>query len=199
MPPLSSVMLLIGSVVAVSLAAFAVPGLRAALILHPHSVRRRGQVHRLLTAGWIHADAAHLAFNMLTLWFFANDVERTLGTTRLLILYISAVVVAFIPSTLRHGDNPRYTSLGASGAVAAVLFSAVLLRPTLKLSLMFLPIPIPGPLYAIGYVAYSAWRSWRSRDGINHDAHFSGAIYGALLTFAFEPTRVQRALAQLLP
>lgn len=190
--------LLIASVVIVSLAAWASAALKRALVLHPYQVRHGGQIHRLLTAGWVHADATHLLFNLLTLYFFAEDVVRALGVARFLALYVSAVVVAFVPTTLRHMRDPRYASLGASGAVAAVMFSAVLLVPGLKLQLLFLPIPVPALVYALAYLAYSAWHSRGSRDGINHDAHFSGAIYGALLTYVFEPNRVERTLKQLL-
>lgn len=182
--------LLIASVVVVSVLAWVIKPLKMAMILIPLYVRERFHVHRLLTAGWVHADSTHLLFNMFTLYFFGHRVERALGDVRFLVLYVSAVVVAFVPTTLRQMKNPKYGSLGASGAVAAVMFSAILLHPGLKLSLLFLPIPIPGYAYALGYVAYSAYHSWRSRDGINHDAHFSGAIYGSVLTYAFEPNRV---------
>jgi membrane associated rhomboid family serine protease len=93
--------------------------------------------------------------------------------------------------------NPNYRSLGASGAVAAVMFSAVLLNPKLKLALLFLPIPVPGLIFAFAYLAYSIWHSYDSGDGINHDAHLSGAVYGAIFTYAFEPARVERALKSL--
>jgi membrane associated rhomboid family serine protease len=195
--PPSVPLLLIGSVVLVSIAAWVIAPLRRALVLSPLHVRKTGQVHRLLTAGWVHADTTHLLFNMLTLHFFADEVLRVLGPVRFLVLYVSAVIVAFVPTTLRHMKNPRYVTLGASGAVAAVLFSAVLLHPGLKLALLFLPIPLPGIAYALAYLAYSAWHSYRSTQGVNHDAHFSGAIYGALLTFAFEPQRVERTLSAL--
>jgi membrane associated rhomboid family serine protease len=192
---LSSVSLLvIASVVLVSFAAWSRPALMDALILNPYRVRHRRELHRLLTAGWLHADSMHLLFNMLTLYFFGDQVVRAIGPIRFLILYVSAVVMAHVPTTLRHMGNPKYKSLGASGAVSAVTFSAVLLYPGMKLSLLFLPIPLPGMLYAVGYLAYSAWQSHRSRDGVNHDAHFAGAIYGALLTFAYEPERVMYTL-----
>jgi membrane associated rhomboid family serine protease len=190
-------LLLIASVVLVSLAAWSSKALMSAMILNPHLVRQRFQVHRLLTAGWLHADGGHLFFNMLTLYFFADRVATTLGSARFLLLYVTAVIVAHIPTTLRRMGNPKYNSLGASGAVAAVIFSAVLLYPGMKLSLLFLPIPIPGVLYGVLYLAYSAWQSYRARGFINHDAHFAGAIYGALLTYVFEPSRVERTLRQM--
>lgn len=191
-------LLVIASVVAVSVLAWVIPALKRALILNPYAVRHGGQVYRLLTAGWIHADATHLLFNMLTLYFFADQVAKVLGPARFLVLYFSAVVVAHVPTTLRRMNDPRYNSLGASGAVAAVIFSGILLFPEMKLSLFFLPIGVPGFVYGLGYLAYSAYSSHRARDGVNHDAHFAGAIYGALLTFAFEPERVTRAVQRVL-
>ena len=188
--------LVIASVLAVSIVAFLIKSLKRLLILNPYLVVERFQVHRLLTAGWVHADASHLIFNMFTLYFFADQVNKALGEGRFLLLYVSAVVIGFIPTTLRFRKRPEYNSLGASGAVAAVMFSAILLYPGLKLSLVFLPIPIPGAIYALCYLAYSAYSSWRARDGVNHDAHFAGAIYGSLLTFVLEPTRVTRTLQQ---
>jgi len=182
------------SVVLVSALAWMSERVRRALLLNPHRVRKSGQVYRLLTAGWLHVDAMHLLFNMLTLYFFAGEVMKALGEARFLALYLSAVVVGYIPTTLRHMKNPRYNSVGASGAVAAVMFSAVLLHPGMKLGLLFFPVLIPGLAYAVIYLAYSAWQSYRARDDINHDAHFSGAIYGAALTYLFEPTRVERTV-----
>jgi len=126
-------------------------------------------------------------------------VVRVLGAAWFGVLYVSAVVVAFVPTTLRHMGNPKYASLGASGAVAAVMFSAILLHPALKMSLAFLPLAIPAPLYALGYLAYSAWRSLTAgrRDAINHDAHFAGALYGVAFTFLLEPARATRAVQHL--
>ena len=200
MPPelaLTLPMLVIASVVVVSVIAWIIKPLKWLLMLNPYLVVERFQVHRLLTAGWVHADVTHLLFNMLTLYFFADRLMKALDPARFLLLYVSAVIVAHLPTVIRHRKNPKYNSLGASGAVAAVMFGTILLYPGLKLSLLFLPIPIPGIAYAIGYLAYSAWSSYRNRDGINHDAHFAGAIYGSLLTFAFEPARVTHTLQHL--
>lgn len=195
--PLTLPMLVIASAVVVSVIAWIIKPLKRLLMLNPYLVVERFQVHRLLTAGWVHADVTHLLFNMLTLYFFADQLMKALDPARFLLLYVSAVIVAHLPTVIRHRKDPKYNSLGASGAVAAVMFGTILLYPGLNLSLMFLPIPIPGIVYAIGYLAYSAWSSYRNRDGINHDAHFAGAIYGSLLTFAFEPARVTRTLQHL--
>jgi membrane associated rhomboid family serine protease len=191
-------LLLIGSVVIISLWAWIFKPAYRWLILIPYQVRARGEVWRLLTAGWVHKDLMHLAFNMITLYFFAGQVANVLGAAQFLILYISAVAVGFIPTTLRRMNEPGYNVLGASGAVAAVMFSAILLHPKMKLMLMFLPIPVSGPVFAVVYLAYSAWNSYGSRDGVDHTAHFAGAIYGVLLTYLFEPARVERTIKMLM-
>ena len=182
-------MLVIASVVVVSVLAWIIKPLKRAFVLVPYLIREKHQFHRLLTAGWLHADVSHLLFNMLTLWFFADQVVKALGPIKFLFLYVTAVVVAYVPTTIRHSKNPKYGSLGASGAVAAVVFSAILLYPDMKLSLMFLPVFVPGYVYAVCYLAFSVFSAWRARNGINHDAHFAGALYGVLLTFAFAPER----------
>lgn len=190
--------ILIASVAVVSLLGWLFRPLRDALLLNPFRVRHSGHVHRLLTAGWVHGDASHLLVNMLSLYFFAAPALLVLGATRFLALYISAVVVAFVPTTLRHMGNPGYNSLGASGATTAVMFSAVLLDPKMKLLIMFAPVPVPAALYAVVYLAYSAWQSRRSRQEVNHDAHFAGAVYGVLFTYVFEPARVESAVKSLM-
>jgi membrane associated rhomboid family serine protease len=187
-------LLLIATVVIVTLVAWAYKPMQQGLTLTPYKVRTKGQVYRLLTAGWLHGDISHLMVNMFGLYFFTEHVVRVLDVPRFLFLYISAVVVAFIPTTLRHMRDPDYHSVGASGAVAAVMFSAVLLNPKLKLALLFLPIPLPGLVFALAYLAYSIWQSYSSTDRINHDAHFAGALYGAALTYLFEPARVERTV-----
>jgi membrane associated rhomboid family serine protease len=111
---------------------------------------------------------------------------------------VTAAVVAFVPTTLQYMRNPKYRSLGASGAVAAVMFSAVLLYPGMSVGIVFLPFTVPAWLYGLLYLAYTAWQSYRGRDGVNHTAHFAGAIYGALLTYVMEPQRVTTTLHRLL-
>jgi membrane associated rhomboid family serine protease len=187
-------LILIATIVIVSIIGMSSDSVKRALILNPYRVRHDGHVHRLLTAGWLHGDFAHLAFNMITLYFFANDVLRVLGPVRFLALYLSAVVMGFVPTTLRYMNKREYSSLGASGAVAAVIFSAILLVPKLKMYLMFVPIPVPGIVFALVYLVYSAWHSRTASDGVNHDAHFFGAVYGAMFTYAFEPARVERTI-----
>lgn len=188
---------IIASVVVVSVLGWASPAVKQALILVPRRVREKGEVHRLLTAGWLHGDWNHLLLNLLTFYFFATVPLRILGDGVFVALYVSAVVVGFVPTTLRHMKDPRYASLGASGAVSAVMFSAIALEPKSRVHIMFLPIAVPAFLFAIGYLAYSVWNARRSNDGVNHDAHFSGAIYGAVFTYLAAQPQVTRALRSL--
>lgn len=172
--------LLIGVTVLVSWLALQKPRLAERLLLWPPAVKR-GQYDRLLTHGFVHADLQHLFFNMLTLFFFGRVTEQVVtsiaGPVMFLVFYLSAIVVAILPSWLRHRDDGRYRSLGASGAVAAMVFGAILIDPWM---MIFIPIPVPGILYGIGYVAWSWWADRNSADGVNHSAHLSGAIYGVL-------------------
>jgi membrane associated rhomboid family serine protease len=173
-------LLIIAVTAIVSWLAFQKPRLAERLILWPPAVKR-GQYERLLTHGFIHADLSHLLFNMLTLFFFGRLTERVItslaGPATFVLFYVSAIIVAILPSYLRHRDDARYRSLGASGAVAAMLFAAILVDPWM---MIFIPIPIPGVLYGIGYLGWSWWADRNSMDGVNHNAHLSGAIYGML-------------------
>lgn len=173
-------LLLIAATALVSWLAFRKPALADRLILWPPAVAR-GQYDRLLTHGFIHADLSHLLFNMLTLFFFGRLIESVVvplyGPVVFLLFYLSAIVVAILPSWLRHRGDTRYRSLGASGAVSAMVFAAILIDPWMKI---FIPIPIPGILYGLGYVGWSWWADRNAMDGVNHNAHLSGAIYGVL-------------------
>lgn len=193
---LTTLHLLMLSVALVSLLAFMSKAVKRALVLRPPLVRR-GQVHRLLTAGWLHADLGHLITNMFVLSIFADRVVRVLGDTSFVVLYVSAVVMAYVPTTIRYARDREYSSLGASGAVAAVMLSSILLDPTLRIRFLLFPVRIPAVVFGLLYMLYSVWHSQGSDDNINHDAHFSGALYGALFTLVWEPDRVLASIRVL--
>lgn len=181
---------------AVSLVGFISKRARDALALRPPLVAR-GQAHRLLTAGLIHKDIGHLATNMLVLWFFSRRVIRGLGEARYAVLYVTAIIAAYLLSTVRFRKDPTYSSLGASGAVAAVMFSALVLDPLRTFRFPLLAVPIPAVVLGAAYVAYSVVHSWSNTDKINHDAHFTGALYGVAFTALFVPDKVKLSLEVL--
>ncbi|BAV97427.1 membrane associated rhomboid family serine protease [Lysobacter enzymogenes] len=180
---------LIAVTVLVSWQAFEKRRLYERLVLWPPGVQRFRQYDRLLTHGFVHADWMHLLFNMITLYFFGRAVENVfsqlVGPGMFLLFYLSAIVVAILPSYLRHRRDSGYVSLGASGAVSAVLFAFVLVDPW-NWIIVFV-IPVPAVVYAIAYVGYSYWMDKRGGDNINHSAHLSGAIYGLLFMLLMEP------------
>ncbi|QWP74859.1 rhomboid family intramembrane serine protease [Lysobacter sp. K5869] len=180
---------LIAVTVLVTWQAFQKRRLYERLVLWPPGVERFRQYDRLLTHGFVHADWMHLLFNMITLYFFGRAVENVfaqlVGPGMFVLFYLSAIVVAILPSYLRHRRDPGYVSLGASGAVSAVLFAFVLLDPWSWI-IVFV-VPVPAVVYAIAYIGYSYWMDKRGGDNINHSAHLSGAIYGLLFMLLMEP------------
>ena len=155
---------------------------------------------RLVTYGFVHADWAHLIFNMVTLYFFGRYIEiaMTQVTGSWLtypLFYLAALVVSILPSYLKNQKNPNYLSLGASGAVSAVLFAFILLKPWTLIFVMF--IPVPAIIYAVFYVGYSLWMDHRGGDRINHSAHLAGAAFGVLFMVAMAPGVLPLFLQQL--
>ncbi|MEO9893842.1 rhomboid family intramembrane serine protease [Aurantibacter sp.] len=146
-----------------------------------------GQKDRMLTSGFLHVDIAHLAFNMLTLFFFADVVINWFGSTKFLILYFISLVAGSLLAMFFHKDEPYYSAVGASGAVVGVLYGAILLQPNMSLYLMFIPIPIPAYVVGIGYLLYSIYGMKSRLGNIGHTAHFGGAIGGYVTTLLFLP------------
>jgi len=158
-------------------------------LLNPYQARRRNRLAPYLSYGFVHADFTHLLFNMITLFFFGQVMERFFqpffGGFGYYIFYLGGIVVSVLPSALPNRNNPRYATLGASGAVSAVLFAYILLQPWSLLYIYFLP--VPAILYAVFYIAYSVYLDRKGGDNVNHSAHLWGAAYGVLFTVALEP------------
>ncbi|KRG46344.1 hypothetical protein ARC20_05690 [Stenotrophomonas panacihumi] len=195
-------LILIAITAIVSWMAFSNRKLADRLVLWPPAIDRRREYDRLVTYGFVHADWMHLIFNMVTLYFFGRSIEYAMvqitGTWLTYpLFYLAALVVSILPSYLKNQKNPNYISLGASGAVSAVLFAYILLDPWTRLYLFFIPIPIPAIFYAVFYVGYSIWMDRRGGDRINHSAHLAGAAFGVLFMVAMAPGVVPAFLAQL--
>lgn len=159
------------------------------LIFYPPAITARGQWYRFVTSGFIHADAGHLIFNMLALYLFGDNVEKAFsellgssGRYVYLLMYLSALVVSLLPTYFKHKDSYHYRGLGASGAVSAVLFAGLLLAPETGVYVFFIPIPIPGFVFAPLYLIISAFLDKRGGGNVNHSAHIWGAVYGLAFT-----------------
>jgi len=151
---------------------------------------KEGQVERFVTHGFIHADGMHLLFNMFTFYFFGSFIEsfyrQYFNGAGFVIFYLLAIVVAMLPSWWQHRKDRNYASLGASGAVSAVLFTFILFKPW-DLLYIFGAIPIPAIVFAVAYVWYSIYAHKQNNDNINHSAHLYGGLFGVLMTVAIEP------------
>ncbi|TGL63618.1 rhomboid family intramembrane serine protease [Leptospira sarikeiensis] len=157
------------------------------LILRPFRDSREGNYYTLATSGFVHADLSHLFFNMLTLYFFGRHVDLVLGPIGFMGLYLASILIANLVSFQKHKTDTNYASLGASGGTSGIVFASILFYPYSKIMFIFLPIPIPGPVYAVLYLAYSYYASKNRQDGINHDAHFYGALTGLAVAILVQP------------
>lgn len=198
-------LLIIAVTAGLSWAAFGRPRLLARLMLWPPAVSRGRQYDRLLGYGFVHADTMHLLFNMVTLFFFGRAIETALmqrfgllpGALMFVLFYLSALLMAGLPSYLKHSDDASYRTLGASGAVSAVLFAFIMFAPLAKIIVFPIPVGIPAIVYAVLYVGYSVWMEKRGGDNVNHSAHLFGAAYGVLFVLFTHPGQAGRFLEQL--
>jgi membrane associated rhomboid family serine protease len=173
---------------------YAKPQIIERSLFRPYWFLRRSQYDTIVTSGFVHADLPHLIFNMVTFWFFAFPLEKQIGPVRFALLYFLGLVVSDLGTYFKHRNDPQYASLGASGAISAVLFAAIVYFPWMKLFIIPIPVPIPAPLFAVGYVAYSWYSGRQARGRINHDAHLGGALFGLAFVLLTDPA----AFGQLL-
>ena len=147
---------------------------------------RKGEYYRLLTSGFLHVNTPHLIFNMVTLYFFVSFVTYSLGALSFLILYFVSLIIGNLLTLVIHFNQPNYSAVGASGAVTGILFSSLLLFPSIELMVFFIPIPIPGYIFGIGYILYTIYGIGAQTDNIGHSAHFGGAVGGVILTLFYD-------------
>ncbi len=171
--------------VAISILAMYNEPLMDKMIFNPYTVQRKNQWYRFISSGFIHADFMHLAFNMFSFYMFSDYVEQFFsmifgaqGLPIYIILYLSALVVCLVPTFLKHKHQYNYNSLGASGAVSAIVFVGIFLQPTIQIGFFIIPPIIPGFIFGPIYLAITAYLSKKGQSGINHSAHLWGSIYG---------------------
>ena len=191
----SAALVIFVATIAISLIGlFGSPKLIERSLFRPYWFLRRKEYATLVMSGFMHADLMHLLFNMMTFFFFAFALERTIGTVPFLVLYLGGLLISHAGTYYKQRRNPEYACLGASGAISAVLFAAIVYFPDQSIMILPIPVPIPAPLFAVLYLAYTYYASKHPHGRINHDAHLGGAITGLLFVAVTEP----RAYAYLL-
>jgi membrane associated rhomboid family serine protease len=178
--------LLIAVTIIISLAAWQKPDWMGKMLMNPYRIQHRNEYWRFISSGFIHADFMHLFFNLFSFFFFGVQLEQifnekfpSIASELYIAFYVLAIVAADLPTFLKHKNNPNYNSLGASGAVSAVIFAGILFFP-LDPIYLFGVLEIPGIIYAGLFTWYSIEMDKRSRDFVNHSAHLYGGLFGIM-------------------
>lgn len=157
------------------------------LIFYPPAITNNKQYYRFITCGFIHASVGHLFFNMYALYLFGNITEEIFsavfgnyGKLLYIAMYVLALIVCLIPSYLKNKTNSNYRSLGASGAVSAVVFAYILFNPLQGIGLIFIPVYMMGFLFGIIYLVVSYLLERKGGGRVNHSAHIWGALFGII-------------------
>jgi membrane associated rhomboid family serine protease len=178
----------------ISFLAFSNQKLTEQMIFYPPAITNQNQWYRFFSCALIHADTTHLLFNMFSFYSFGGLVENNFsyifgsrGPILYVALYVISQFLCLLPTFSKHKNDYSYRSLGASGAVSAVIFAGIFLNPLAKLGLLFIPIGIPGFIFGFIYLGITAYLDRRGASGINHSAHLFGAIagIGLLVIFGF--------------
>ncbi len=189
-------LILIGLTVLISFSAFNDQNLFLKLQFNPWQCQNRREWYRVLSHGFVHASLPHLVVNMFVFWIFGSNVEAFFkndqlfgpfqGSVYFVLLYIGGMAFATLPSFRKYIDDPSYNAVGASGAVAAILFAHILISPTTAIYIFLIPIPIPAFIFGILYLAYERYMEKNMADRVAHDAHFWGAVFGFTFTVILE-------------
>jgi len=153
----------------------------------PSEVAKGGNYQGMILSHFAHADAGHLLFNMLTLYSFGPVVELTLGSLNMLLIYVTAGIFSTLFVYYLHRGDPRYRALGASDSVTGIIFAAIVLLPGMSIYFFFVPVPVPAPLFAVGYIVISTYLMRRGGGHISHEAHIAGAVSGFFLAGLLAP------------
>jgi membrane associated rhomboid family serine protease len=198
-------LIIIAATAILSIPAFSNSNLFQKYLLDPYLVVNKKEYYRVITHAFLHGGWSHLLINMFVLWQFGGTVEATFvqafgdaGSLYFLILYFGGIIASSLPTIKKEAENPYYRSIGASGAVSAVLFSYILMFPTNMLGFMIV-IPIPAIVFGVLYIWYEKRMAEQGiNDGIGHDAHYYGALFGVVATLVFKPAFFMNFVSQIL-
>ncbi|TWR30683.1 rhomboid family intramembrane serine protease [Mucilaginibacter pallidiroseus] len=193
--PVASVIFVL--TIACTLWAFNDENIYVRFILNPYTVSRGGRVYTVITSGFIHKDWNHLFFNMFSYYFFAFQLETMIGHWQFGVLYFLSLILSDLPSIQKHKEDIWYNSLGASGAISAVIFSYIMFDPLAKMGLLIIPgLEFPAWVFGGLYLIYCHFASKHARDNVNHDAHLFGAISGIFITIALNHDVVNQFISK---
>ncbi|MCR9016318.1 rhomboid family intramembrane serine protease [Aquiflexum gelatinilyticum] len=201
---LSATVIIIALTVLSSYLAWQKPNLLERWMFTPYQIQKRNQWDRFILSGFIHKDGTHLLFNMFTFYFFGRVVESFLtikfgqatGIGLYILFYIGAIVIADIPTHFKHQSHFYYRALGASGGVAATVFGSIILMPLSDICLFGL-LCLPGFALGVLFLIYSIVQSKKGSDGINHDAHLYGALFGIAFILIVSPQSALNFIDQI--
>ena len=159
---------------------------------------KRGEKIRIVSSAFLHVDYLHLILNMYVLFIFAPQLIVTLGVVKFLIIYIGSLLAGNLFTLSFHKNELYYSAVGASGAVAGVIYAAILLNPDMRLIMFPLPIPIPGYIFGIGYLLYSIYGMKKQIGNVGHSAHMGGAIGGYALTLLVYPEIFSQSITTII-
>lgn len=180
---ISGSLILLILTVGFSVAGFYSPAFLRRMVFHPFSVVKEKQIYRILSGGLVHGNVGHLVLNLLVFYFFAFPLNHQIGNVQFLVIYLVSLAGSHVSALFKHKAHEEYYSLGASGAIAGILFAFILFNPDARISLLFIPVGIPAPIFALIYMAYSLLQARRKQSHINHEAHLWGAVTGFITAF----------------
>lgn len=196
--------IIIAITVALSFLAWDKKSLLSKMMMNPYRIHHHKEYYRFVTSGFIHNDHMHLIFNMLSFYFFGLAIEsefedvfgQFFGVVYFIALYVIAIIVSDLPTYFKQKNNPGYNSLGASGAVSAIIFAFIIFEPLADIYIYF-ALPIPGFILGTLYILFSWYQSRKSNDNINHEAHLYGALFGLVFCIIMHPPSLPEFFYQI--
>ncbi len=178
--------------VTASVAAFRSTAFRERFLFRVGAILRKGELHRLVTPLFLHGDWVHLAFNMFSFYSFSAHMEAVFGPTMIAAVYFPSGIIGNLLALASRRKRPDYSALGASGAVAGIIFASIFMLPGGSVYVFPLPVAIPAWAFALLFMVVSLYGIGRGGDGIGHEAHLGGALSGIACAIIHDHSIIQR-------